>query len=358
MDLLPFPWLTPFAPCGTGQPVVIASGIRLYRNLHNMPFLEQAGKQEQLAVSEILNRALDQLPDFCDEPEELPPFSRLDCACMLEQRLITPEFAKMQFSGQAIRFTANCTESALLNGGDHLTLCNYGTGLALQPLWTRQNELDNALSRCLRFAFHPKYGYLSPDPEKAGTGMECMVILHLPGLALLDEIKPMLTAFLRLGLKCRGILDAENKFPGNLYVISNRSKMGETEAQLIARMEKTVSHIVDEELDAREHLFWRTPMKVEDFYSRSIAVLKYARMISSVEALNALSGLRFAQDSQLVGVLAMLPADLPSWDELLLWILPNHVKARFPDPEKVTGEQRAVKRAEYLWRAFGGTKNL
>ena len=168
----------------------------------------------------------------------------------------------------------------------------------------------------------------------------------------------MLTAFLRLGLKCRGILDAENKFPGNLYVISNRSKMGETEAQLIARMEKTVSHIVDEELDAREHLFWRTPMKVEDFYSRSIAVLKYARMISSVEALNALSGLRFAQDSQLVGVFAMLPADLPSWDELLLWILPNHVKARFPDPEKVTGEQRAIKRAEYLWRAFGGTKNL
>lgn len=352
MVLLPFPWRTEFAPCGTGQPVVNASGIRLYRNLHNVPFLEHAGKQEQLAVSETLNRALDQLPDFCDESEFCPPYTRNDCACMVEQRLITQDFAKMQFAGQTIRFTANCTGSALINGGDHLTICSYGTGLALQPLWTRLNELDDALSRCLRFAFHPKYGYLSPDPEKAGTGLECMVILHLPGLALLDEIKPMLTAFLRLGLKCRGILDAENKFPGNLYVISNRSKMGETEAQLVARMEKTVSHIVDEELDARERLFRKTPMKAEDFCYRSIAVLKHARMISTVEALNALSGLRLAQDCSIAQEL--IPADLLSPDELLLRVMPNHVNASFSDPENVTGEQRAVARAEYLRKAFGG----
>lgn len=350
MVQLPFPWRTEFAPCGIGQPVVIASGIRLYRNLHNVPFLELTGKTEQLSVAETLNRALDQLPDFCDEPEFSPPYTRNGCACMVEQRLITPEFAKMQFAGQTIRFSENCTESALINGGDHLTICNYGTGLALQPLWNRLNELDDALSRCLRFAFHPKYGYLSPDPEKAGTGLECMVILHLPGLALMDEIKPMLTAFLRLGLKCRGILEAENKFPGNLYVISNRSKMGETEAQLVARMEKTVSHIVDEELGARERLFRKTPMKAEDFCYRSLAVLKYARMISTVEALNALSGLKLAQDSSIAQDL--IPVALPLWDELLLRVMPNHINAGFAEPEKVTKEQRSVSRAEYLRNAF------
>lgn len=352
MELLPFPWLTEFAPSGIGDPVVIASGIRLFRNLHNVPFLELAGTQEQRAVAEMLNRALDQLPDFHDEPEELPPFSRLDCDCMLEQRLITPEFAKMCFEGQSIRFTAYCTESALINGGDHLTLCNYGTGLALQTLWPRLNELDNSLSGKLRFAFHPKYGYLSPDPEKAGTGMEVMAILHLPGLALMDEVKPMLTALYRLGLKCCGILGAENKFPGNLYVITNRSKMGETEAQLIARVEKTVLRIVDAEQNARVRLIWGTPMRAHDFCYRSIAVLKHARMISATEALNALSGLRLGQDDEIAEDL--IPADLPSWDELLLWVMPNHVNAKFPAPEKVTKEERAVRRAEYLRNAFKG----
>ncbi len=346
-----FPWLSDLALQGTGMPVVIASGIRLYRNLHNVSFLEQTGRQEQLAVAETLKLALDQLPDFCDKPEFNPPFSSVECACMVEERRITPEFAQMRFAGQAIRLSASGTESALINGGDHLVISNYGAGLALQALRERLNELDNALSRCLRFAFHPKYGYLSPDPEHAGTGLEITAILHLPGLALMDEIKPMLTAFLRLGLKCCGIQGAENKFPGNLYVISNRSKMGETEAQLLARMEKTLSRIADEELDARERLFRKTPVKAEDFCYRSLAVLKYARMISAVEALNALSGLKLAQDRSVAPDL--IPADLPRWDDLLPGVMPNHISIKFPDPEKVKKEQRAVFRAEYLRKAFG-----
>ena len=350
MDHLPLFPSPENAPRGIGMPVVISSRARLFRNLHNIPFLEQMGKEEQLAVAESLNRALDQLADFSGGRELCSPFSKFECAGMLEKRRITPEFAQMRFAGAMIRLTGNAVESALINGGDHLVLNNDGTGLVLCLLRERLNTLETELSRHIRFAFHPKYGYLSPDPSHAGTGLELTVILHLPGLALLDEVKPMLTALYRLGLKCRGILDTENKFPGNLYVISNLSKMGETEEQLTARLEKTVMHIVEEELDARNQLLRKMPVKVHDFCYRSIAVLKHARMISSTEAFNALSGLRLAQECKIAAEL--IPADLPDWDMLLQGIMPNVVASKLPDPEHATKEQRAFGRAEYLRKAF------
>ena len=357
MKPLSFPWSSADAPRGNGDPVVLASVLRLYRNLHDAPFPERAGKAEQLAVSETVSLTLEQLlPGFCEIPEFAVPVPKNECACMVEQRLVTPDFAKMRFCGQKVRFSSAGNESIQINGGDHLVLSACGAGLTLPVLWERLNTMDDLLSKKLHFAFHPKYGYLSPDPENAGTGLEISLILHLPGLALMDEIKPMLTAFLRLGLKCCGISDAENKFPGNLYVISNRSKMGETEAQLLARLEKTVLHIVEEELDARERLFRKTPMKAEDFCYRSLAVLTHARMISTVEALNALSGLKLAQDRSIAQEL--IPADLPRWDDLLLQVMPGHVAAKFPDPEVVTKEQRAVCRAEILRRFFGGKSAL
>lgn len=352
MDLFPFPWQQQEAPSGAGAPVVLASGIRLYRNLHDSPFPEHAGTEEQIAAAETVNRALDQLPEFCGAPALYPPFQRNECACLQESRLITPEFAKMRFAGQAVRFSQDRTCFCLINGGDHMALGSYGAGLVLPALWKNLNALDDALAKSLRFAFHPKYGYLSPDPANAGTGLEISVILHLPGLALMDEIKPMLTACLRLGLKCSGIFDLENKFPGNLYVISNLSKMGESEEQLLARLEKTVSHIADEELQARDRLFRQTPMKAADFCYRSLAVLAHARMISSVEALNALSGLKLAQDRSFAAEL--IPADLPLWDELLLQVMPGHVSSALDCPEESTSEQRAVRRAEILRSAFGG----
>lgn len=352
MDLFPFPWQQQNVLRDRKSPVILATGIRLYRNLQGVPFLERAGKDEQFAVAETVNRALDQLPDFCSAPVLSAPFPQNECACMQESRLITPEFAKMRFSGQVIRFSQDRTIAALINGGDHVVLSSYGEGLVLPALREKLNGIDDALAKILRFAFHPQYGYLSPDPGNAGTGMEISVLLHLPGIALMDEVKPMLTAAMRLGLKCRGIFDLENKFPGNLYVISNQSKLGESEEQLLARLEKIVTRIAGEEMQARERLFRNTPMKAADFCYRSLAVLAHARMISSVEALNALSGLKLAQDRAFAAEL--IPADLPQWDELLVQVMPGHVTASCGCPEECTPEQRAVRRAELLRTAFGG----
>lgn len=353
MESFPFPWMDACNTAVHTEPqVVMAKGVRLFRNLHAIPFPENAAPAVQRAAADTVNKALDTLESFSGAPRMAGPYSANQSACMLESRLVTPVFAKTKHQGQEVRFSHDRRFSALINGGEHLTLSTFSSTGPLPELWSALNRLDDALSRQLRFAFHPQFGYLSADPANAGSSMEAVSILHLPGLALQNETKNMLAACTRLGLKCTGIFESSNKFPGNLYVLSNLSKLGETEEECLARFEKVTAHIAGEELQAREKLFRNEPAKAADFCYRSLAVLKYARMISSVEALNALSGLFLARENGVAPEL--LCAELPAWDRLILAAMPGHISAGLDLPGQNSAAARAVRRAEVLRAFFAG----
>ena len=347
----PFPWMKKNITQGSGSPVILASWGRIFRNLKDVPFLVRSAPQEQEAFAEMVGAALEQTGLFSGQEKLTFPLTPNRSVCLQESCLVTPAFARGRFRGQMVYQSPDHALSVLVNGEDHLTSGVFARGLALKKIYEQLNEWDDCISGKLAFAFHPKFGYLSPDPANSGTGFECSALLHLPGIALTDGIKTMIAACTRLGLKCCGIFDSPNKFPGNLYRISNLSKMGETEMQIVNRMEKTLLNIAAEEQYVREKLLRSERMKAEDFCYRSLAVLKYARMITSVEALNALSGLKLAQEYGLCADL--LPADLPGWDELLLMVMPGHVAAHLAAPESGTAAQRAVCRAEILRNKLG-----
>ena len=44
----------------------------------------------------------------------------------------------------------------------------------------------------MRYAFSPRLGYLTACPTNVGTGLRASVMLHLPGLGLMNEIDPVI----------------------------------------------------------------------------------------------------------------------------------------------------------------------
>ena len=103
-------------------------------------------------------------------------------------------------------------------------------GSAFRETWNRMSELESALARHLRFAFHPRYGYLTCAPALVGTGLKITFLVHLPALGLSGRRKRMLERLEDAGLTAAPYFQVDGKAAGNLFLISNRTTLGEGSA--------------------------------------------------------------------------------------------------------------------------------
>ena len=77
-------------------------------------------------------------------------------------------------------------------------------------------------------------------------------MLHLPGLVLCEQIAAVIQAVNKLGLAVRGIFGEGTESLGNLFQISNQSTLGESEAQIIDRLESVIRQIINHEKNIEE----------------------------------------------------------------------------------------------------------
>jgi protein arginine kinase len=78
--------------------------------------------------------------------------------------------------------------------------------------------------------------------------------------------------------------------------LSNQSTLGETEDEIIERLEKTVDKMIQHELDARMLMVQTRKDFLADFIGRCYAILRHAYIVNQKEAINALSAVRMGID--------------------------------------------------------------
>ena len=324
---------------GIDEGPVISSRIRLARNLESYSFPGWANEEQNSAVwKQTVDIFKSMETDFISWG--MTETAELDKEILFERHLISQEMAQQDDSCGVFVTPDECL-SIMVNEEDHIRIQSLQSGLNLQGAWREADRIDDELESSLTYAFSPKLGYLTSCPSNVGTGMRASVMLHLPGLVLMEEMDPVINGISKIGLAVRGMWGEGTEAAGNMFQVSNQITLGRREDEIIAHLEQIVLELIEHENNARMRLINEKSLMVEDHVARAFGILSHARLISSGEALNLLSTLRLGLDMGMNSQFSRRQLDM-----LFISIQPAHLQKL--ENKVLEPEERDVVRAEML----------
>jgi len=326
---------------GPAEGPVISSRVRLARNLRETTFPGWASKDVRNHVWNDVVLAFDTI-DKSDAflRWRMDELDSLERELLFERHLISGDLAERK-EGAGVFVSKDESRAVMVNEEDHIRLQSLQPGLSLREALKAAEALDDALEQHLSYAFSSKLGYLTACPSNLGTGMRASVMLHLPGLVLTEEVKPVINAVSKIGLAVRGLWGEGSEATGHMFQISNQITLGKTENEIIEHLEQIVLEVIEHEKNARQRLMEEQEIKVHDHIGRAYGVLANAALMSSGEALDLLSAIRLGVDMGLLP--EMKRRDI---DQLFVRIHPAHLQKEAQ--ATLSSEERDSKRAQLI----------
>jgi protein arginine kinase len=326
---------------GPHNRIVLSSRVRLARNLQGMPFPGWAKKNDRIKTMESIRPAVEGLPQLAGAfSETMDNLSVLDRNILVERHLISREHAARS-SGSGLVLNKEESLCVMINEEDHLRMQALRPGLQLKQAWAAIDQVDSKLERRLDYAFSPELGYLTACPTNLGTGIRVSAMLHLPGLVLAEQINQIIQAVNKLGLAVRGLYGEGTEALGNVFQVSNQMTLGESETDIVEKLNKVLAQIIEHEENARSLLLEKKPKAVYNHIGRAYGTLANAHSISSKETMNLLSMMKLGMDLGLFD-----GAERWLVDELFIITQPAHLQKMHTD--KLSAEERDLLRADML----------
>mgnify|MGYP003367679022 CR=1 FL=1 len=286
--------------------IVLSTRIRLARNLNNVKFpitmTEEEAKYVDDRVTGILLGVNEGEAKFSYFP--MQQLSSLQRQILVEKHLISPNLAKRKLPASVL-LTADESVSIMINEEDHIRIQCLAPNLKLVETYRKAAKMDQWLNNSLTFAYDEQFGFLTSCPTNVGTGLRASVMMHLPALTMTKQMNTINQMLARLGMAVRGIYGEGSENLGNIYQISNQITLGKSEAEILEELQSVVEQIIQRERLARQQVFKRASVALEDRLFRSLGTLRYARILTSEEAANCLSDVRLAVDLNLIDDLSI-----------------------------------------------------
>ncbi len=130
-----------------------------------------------------------------------------------------------------------------------------------------------------------------------------------------------------------------------MYQLSNQVTLGISEKAAVENLKNIADQLVTQELQAQKRMI--ESLETQDKISRSLGILKYAKLISCKEALELLSNVRFGINS---GVIK--DVDIETIDKLISDIQPATMMVN--KNEKISPHDRDILRAEIVSEELRG----
>lgn len=306
---------------GEHSDIVMATRIRLARNLRGYCFPITSTESEAMAVDKMVTGALMDNPGELAysyiKMSELPSLER---EVLVEKHLVSPQLADPDRHG-AVMLLADETVSVMVNEEDHVRIQCIYPGLQLEAAYKRADEVDNLLEQELPYAFDEEFGYLTSCPSNTGTGMRASVMMHLPALTITKQIERIIPAISRMGMVVRGSYGEGSKALGNVYQVSNQVTLGKTEKEILEELGNITSRLIAHERKSRENLLVKSPIALENRLFRSLGTLVYARLLQAGEAAHYLSDVRLGID---LGIIE--DVDVSILNELMIFMQPGFLQ--------------------------------
>jgi protein arginine kinase len=321
--------------------IVFSSRVRLARNLAGLPFplLSTSTQAEEVVrlVEEAWKRVRDQHPLLKDaELIRMSQLSDLEKRVLVEKHLISPSLAEESRHG-AVLLSKDESVSIMINEEDHLRIQCLCPGLQLESAW----KLDDLFEHHLAYAFDDQCGYLTSCPTNVGTGIRASVMVHLPALAMTQQLPRIFPAITQVGLAVRGIYGEGSEALGQLYQVSNQVTLGQAEGEILDKLQGVVRQMIEHEHVARRRLQEVSPVQLEDRVWRSYGILAHSRIIDSKESMMRLSDVRLGID---LGIIQGVSANV--MNELMVMTQPGFLQKYFG--ERLDAEERDVRRAKLI----------
>ncbi|WAM34575.1 protein arginine kinase [Caldicellulosiruptor morganii] len=320
--------------------VVVTSRIRLARNLSDVPFTIKMNDYDAGLVIDRVRDVISKNSQYRFDFYEIRKLPFLKRQVLIEKHLISPALVSSKIKS-AVAIDQNENISIMINEEDHLRIQVLYRGQNIQKAWEDANRIDDFLEEQLPYAYDETWGYLTSCPTNVGTGLRASFMLHLPALTLLGYMKEIIETITKLGIAVRGFYGEGSEVLGNLYQISNQITLGQPEEDIIANVVSITNQIIEQERQARLKLLNESSSFIADKVYRAYGILKYARNISSNEALKLISDVRMGIS---MGIIKETTID--KLDVLLNLIQPAILQDYFG--KEMTPEERDIKRAELI----------
>lgn len=323
--------------------VVISSRIRLARNLKKFPFSPKLTDQQAVELVKEVKEA-----SVAMEGQSKKKFfscnvdimSDTDKTAMVERHIISPLLVeKKQNTGLILSEDEKI--SIMINEEDHLRIQSITGGMNIGEAFRTANEVDDITNEVLGFAYHEQYGYLTACPTNVGTGMRASYMVFLPALTAAGKIIKLGEELGQYGIALRGTYGEATKSVGSLYQISNQKTLGSTEREIIENLNRIVEQVMKQERRQREHMLTNNYDEIEDKVHRSYGVLKYAKLLSSSDAMALLAQLKLGMDMNMIHL-----GENYNVHELMMEIQPGNLQCNLD--KNVGSVQRDKYRADYI----------
>jgi len=265
-----------------GEGIWVGSNFLLARNLASFPFPTKLDATQSKQLIDLMKESI---------AESFPDFHFYENASLShdEKELLQERF----FLGDPLRSDTIEQGFALDKSGTFLITINHFNHVLIQCIekesdWTQTSEklleIESVLGHQHRFAFSPKFGYLSSSLSNCGTGLSVQAFLHVPALTHHDSFEGESTAEVKL----TG-MGGNDYLLGDILVIENQHSIGLTEDHIMDTVHQAANHWMHLEKRAREKLKETPNPLINDRISRAFALLTHSYQMETKEALEALS---------------------------------------------------------------------
>jgi len=327
--------------------IVISSRVRLARNLYNYPFsLKINDEQTKRLVNDVKESYFGQSEQVPQDYDfyEVNRLNRVNKLYFVETHSVSPLLIKKNQSTGVI-LSKDASISIMINEEDHLRIQAVSAGENMAKVFKEANRIDDLFSERLIYAFNQKYGYITSCPTNLGTGLRASYMVHLPFLENEELIKTLSDEMNRFGFTIRGIYGEGTQALGSIYQISNQKTLGQSEEEIISSLDNIVQQVIKQEQLLRENTKKKNPLGMDDMVFKAYGILKYARRLTSQDAMTYLSRIRMGLCEDL-----MHPKDEKGFNiyHLMIQIQPANLQKAFG--KIMTSDERDKFRAEVIRR--------
>lgn len=274
--------------------VILASTLSLTRNVEGYAFPAKLNEDKRLQVLEVLKATAMAQPFLTDHAfvlaNELDP---IDKEFLFEHFFCTEAFQQAH-KGEGFILDKAGLFLGLLNVKDHMQLHYINYNSDLESTWNRLLQLEEGLSKQLKFSFNQKFGYLTSNIKQSGTGLNCTAFAHVPALILSSGLKKFLSMNHSNFVTVNSLLGKGQEFLGDTLVLSNTYKIGLSEEDIIGELQRFVIKLEIAEKSAQKSIYEELNPEVIDKVAKAYGLLRYCHTLSILETLESLSILRLA----------------------------------------------------------------